>query len=320
MRTLRLALGFHCWFIVLLTVALYAMPAKGQIIVPGTGQRIAWDDFEDENWQFIPNFPKSSRENDGNERRPLGYSNNGMWIESAKRGAPDEVRRVPTPPGGLPGSKGALMLRTLYSSVPNTISYKPGQDDLIMRLSAHVGSIPTSWYPSVVVRVYLPPWDEWENRTGTSFGFRADVVGQKWETSKRRIFFIRRRKLVSQTYWPGMFIQFNSKTDPRYNEDSAMFIIRGDDAGYDFVGPMIYQTGWWTLGMSFTPDGRVHYFASPGVDRLTMKDHIASHAPYYMKCKQFNTIFFNITSPNDGRTHSTTWIIDDPELYVLRRR
>jgi hypothetical protein len=28
--------------------------------------------------------------------------------------------------------------------------------------------------------------------------------------------------------------------------------------------------------MSFTPDGMVHYFASPGVAELTMDDHITS--------------------------------------------
>ncbi|HID21666.1 MAG TPA: hypothetical protein EYP14_04615 [Planctomycetaceae bacterium] len=306
--------------IALATLAMLTSPAWGQIVVPGTGERIAWDDFEDENWEFTHNFPKSSRNIDGREREPFGISNNNLWIESAKRGQPDVILRVPTPPGGLPGSKGAMLMRTLYSGIPNTTSLKFQQDDLIMRLSSQVGAIPTSWYPSVVVRVYLPPFDEWENRTGASFGFRADVVGTKWEQPKRRgIFFIRRRKMVSHTYWPGMFIQFNSKTDPQYDEDSAVFIIRGDDSGRDFLGPYITQTGWWTLGMSFTPDGRVHYFASPGVDRLTMKDHIASHAPYYSKCKTFNTIFFNVCSANDGEHYSTTWIVDDPELYVIRR-
>jgi hypothetical protein len=32
-----------------------------------------------------------------------------------------------------------------------------------------------------------------------------------------------------------------------------------------------------------------------------------------------NTFFFNIVNNDDGRTWSTKWIIDDPELYVLRR-
>jgi len=291
-----------------------------QFVVPGTGQRVAFDDFEDEQWEFTNNFPKSSKNIDGQIRAPLGFSKNQLWIESTKRGQPDIIQRVPTPEGGLPGSHGALLLKSIYTGVPNRTSIKSQQDDLLMRMSSQVGGYaPVAWSPNVVVRVYLPPFDEWEDKTDTSFGFRADVVGTKWEQQKRGFLFIRRRKMVSETYWPGMFIQFNSKTDPQYDKDFAVFIIRGDDSGRDFVGPTITQTGWWTLGMSFTPDGRVHYFASPGVDRLTSADHIASHAPYYCRCQRFSSVFFNICNQNDGKTPSTTWIVDDPELYVIRR-
>ena len=294
--------------------------AYGQFIVPGTGERISWDDFEDENWHFEHNFPKSSREQDGQVRYPLGLSSNNLWIEGIKRGQPDIIERVPTPEGGLPGSQSALSMRTFHSGILQNPSATSQQDDLLMRMNAQVGSIPVSWYPNVVVRVYLPPFEEWEDATDTSFGFRSDVVGLTQGEVKRGFLFTRRSQPKLETYWPGMFIQFNSKTDPKYDQDFAVFIIRGDDSGHDFIGPSITKTGWWTLGMSFTPDGRVHYFASPGVDPLTAKDHIASHAPYYAKCQRFNTVFFNVCNQNNGRDYSTTWIIDDPELYVLRRR
>jgi hypothetical protein len=157
--------------------------------------------------------------------------------------------------------------------------------------------------------------------TGTTFGLRGDVSTTKEEEVTKRFLFIKRKKTVKETelYWPGMFVQFNSKNDPKHVQDSAFFIIRCDAMGEDVVGPQIKQLGWWTIGMTFTPDGRVHYFASPGVDDLTYRDHIASHFPYGNKCEKFNTMFFNITSRDDGKTWSTPWVIDDPAVYVRRR-
>src|SRR6516225_4079287 len=82
-------------------------------VVPGTGTRIAYDDFEDASWSYEPNLPKSSSNLDNQERQPGGTSSNSRWYESALRGQPDVVKRVPTPAGGLPGSKGSLSMRTL---------------------------------------------------------------------------------------------------------------------------------------------------------------------------------------------------------------
>ena len=79
------------------------------------------------------------------------------------------------------------------------------------------------------------------------------------------------------------------------------------------------QTGWWTLGMSFTPDGMTHFYASPGVDPLTERDHITTTKPYGHTAEMLNTFFFNIVSPDDGRSWSTEWIVDDPTLYYYTR-
>ena len=62
----------------------------------------------------------------------------------------------------------------------------------------------------------------------------------------------------------------------------------------------IDEPGWWTLGMSFTSDGQVHYYASEGVDDLTAEDHIMSSFPYGMKCITFNNFFFNVANWDNG--------------------
>jgi hypothetical protein len=46
-------------------------------------------------------------------------------------------------------------------------------------------------------------------------------------------------------------------------QDSAKISVRGDRLGHDIRKIDIDEPGWWTLGMSFTSDGQVHYYASP---------------------------------------------------------
>ncbi len=303
-------------------LGLFTNSASAQMIVPGTGTQIAFDNFEADGWDFYHNHPKSSEEQDGQVRQPAGYSNNGMWGEGLKRGQPDQMKIIDTPIGGLSGSKKSLLIRTKDSGRPGIRSYKMQQDDLVFNMFARTnGPIDISKGPSFVVRVYFPPFEQWDQKTGTTFGLRGDVSTTKEEKVLKRFLFFKRNKTVKEKelYWPGMFVQFNSKKDREYSEDSAFFIIRCDASGKDLVGPQIKQLGWWTLGMSFSPDGRVHYFASPGVDNLTYRDHIASHYPYGNKCEQFNTMFFNITSRDDGKTWSTPWVIDDPAIYTQRR-
>ena len=294
-------------------------------VVPGTGFKLTEvaDDFENEAWEFTPNWPKASQNLNGDTQHPLGEVNNGRWYESAYRGAPDIVRRVPTPPGGIPGSKGSLMLKTKFPGIPNMITKQQQQDDFLCNVNGIAGSLPTAWTPSVVTRVYIPPFAEWEQRTGSQFGFRADCEGMmsKPDTSPKGFFKkgggMRR---VQDAYWPGFFIQFNSKASGQYDRDSAIILIRSDELGRDLFGPTITEPGWWTLGMSFTPDGRVHYYASQGVDRLTQADFVTSQNPYGAHTDRFTTFFYNVVTMDDGKTWSTGWIVDDPEVFVLHRQ
>lgn len=306
-----------------LAAATVLSPEADAQVVPGTGFKVeqVGDDFEDADWEYTPNWPKASQNLDGDQRQPLGEANNGRWYESGYRGQPDIVRRVLTPAGGLPGSKGSLMLQTKLSGIPGMITRKQQQDDFLANVNGVVGAIPVRHTPSVVARIYLPPWDEWEQRSGASFGFRADLEGlMTKDEEKRGLFGIKVKSVKKQeAYWPGFFIQFNSKNDPKNEQDSALILIRSDELGRDLFGPYISEPGWWTFGMSFTPDGKVHYYASPGVDRLTQADYITSNFPYNAKAEKFVTFFFNVINEDDAKKPSTKWIIDDPEVYVGQR-
>ncbi|MCA9085679.1 MAG: hypothetical protein KDA81_16575 [Planctomycetaceae bacterium] len=299
-----------------IAIPVFFARADGQI-VPGTGIKHAkvGDNFEDENWQWIPNGPKSSREQDEQERRPLGGSNNGRWFESPKRGMPDVVQRVETPAGGIPGSKGSLRLQTLNSGIPGRISGRMEQDDLVMACTSRMGAIDVSRGPNCTCRIWLPPFQNWENRSGTHFGYRMDLKTTVRE--KKQGFLFSRTVTEQEAYWPGFFFEFHSETDPKYAEDEAILLIRGNNTGHE-VKSVKLTPGWWTFGMSVTPDGQVHFYARQGVEDLRASDHLYSSYPYSYTAELFATHFFNNVNTYDGKTWSTPFIVDDPAVYSLR--
>ena len=281
--------------------------AADEPFVPGAGVKVrqSGDNFEDPRWSYKMNGRKASFEQDEQQRPPGGASRNGRWYESAMRGQPDVIKRVKTPPNGLPGSKGALLLRTRLSGIPGELSGTQMQDDLLMGVATRIGRpVPVSWSPSCTVRVYLPEFDKWENRTGASFGIRADVRG-------------RHRDGGIEPYWPGFFVLFRSETSKKFDKDFAQISFRAQRSGRDRGGPKIYEPGWWTFGMSFTPDGQVHYYARAGVEDLTEEDHMYSSFPYGSECMYFDNFFVNVANWDNGKSWSTPWVIDDPAFFVI---
>lgn len=303
------------WAVGSFALLLAANTADAQL-VPGTGRKVAQvgDDFEDPNWSYKFNLPKGSHENDGQRREPSGISTNGRWFEGMMRGQPDTIKRVATPEGGLPGSTGALLMGSLHTGTPGSFSSSRQQDDLIVSVAPRLGGpVSVGREPNCVVRVYLPEWDQWERRSGTSFGFRAGCSAYKTKKKKGR-WGGSSTKL--EEYWPGLFIQFNPG-DGEKHPDAATLVVRAGPQGQDFAAKRITEPGWWTLGMSFTGDGQIHYYARPGIENLRQQDHISSQYPYGMRCERFDAFFFNVVNGDNG-TWSTPWIIDDPEMYLGR--
>ncbi len=309
--------GKQLLFVILLA-GFAANSLHAEPVIPGTGLKVkdVGDDFEDEDWSYIFNSPKSTRDIDKSDRYPSGESANGRWYEGMKRGHPDVVKRVPTPKKGLPGSTGSLLLQSLRTGIPGRPSYRMQQDDFIADVMYRLDTtIPVSRSPSVAVRVFLPPVKTWENRTGVHFGFRTALLTTVTKPPKGLFFSSSREE--TETYWTGMFLEFESKTDG-YKDDYAYWRLRADQWGNDFRSKQITTTGWWTIGVSISPDGMAHYYASPGVDDLTPEDHLTSQYPYGYRAESFKTFFFNVCNGDDGKTWSTAWVIDDPKVFVVR--
>ena len=292
------------------------MPA----VIPGSGTELTevGDDFEDETWTWNANLPKvlNFKDDTHSKNFPLGAASNGRWYEGQVRGQPDSVRRVETPVGGLTGSTGSLALRSLRTGSSHP-GHQQQQDDFIANIAERIGTIQVGRSPSVVTRVWFPPIDEWENRTGCHFAYR---VGVETNPHARQQGGLRYDKFEG-TYWPGMFIHMDSKegkgaTGNEY--DSAYFWMKATDDGRQMRGPQITTTGWWTLGMSLTPDGRVHYYAKPGVEDLTANDHIGSSFPFGYRAERLRSFFFNVCNGDDGKTWSTEFVVDDAKVFTLR--
>ena len=310
MMTLSLRFFIGCLLASALSFSQTQSAEAASPLVPGTGTLIDYvsDDFEDASWSFINNFPKSSREQDERLRSPTGRSTNGFWIEGPERGQPDHIKVVENPEGGLPGSQYGLSMRTLNSGIPGYRSNDVQQDDLIANCLSRLGmSIPVRDMPSAVVRVYLPAAEHWENRSGPHFGFRISTSTTVTERSEKKGFFSSTRmETKSEPYWPGIWIHFKSETSRNVEEDSAFLTFRGDRLGRDMRLKKIPadQFGWWTLGMSATGDGQIHFYAKQGVEDLTQEDHITSQFPYGYNAERFRTFFFNACNKNDGKTWS----------------
>jgi len=285
--------------------------------VPGTGTELTrvGDDFEDPEWRFIPNNPKSSEDINEQQNKPIGKSTNGRWFEGIKRGHPDIVKRVATPLGGIPGSTGALLLQSLHTGIPNRPSFKMHQEDFICNVQYRMGGpLSVARQPSVTTRVFLPPIDQWEKRSGPHFAFRAALETTKQTTKQRFLFSSTTQE--NEIYWPGLFILLESKHQTRKDHNYAYFRVRSNRNGGDFKGPQITTTGWWTLGMSFSSNGAVHYYAKSGVEDLTSDDYLTSQFPYGYRCERFRSFFYNVVNGDNGKAWTTPFIVDDPKVFV----
>jgi hypothetical protein len=268
-------------------------------VIPGSGIRVArtGDDFEDEKWAYYPQHPKSSWNINKDVHEPGSHSSNGRWAEGAKRGTPDVVRRVPTPPGGPEGSQGAMLFQSLYSGIPGTLTHQQQQDDLLHNTQALSGTLPVAWSPNCICRVYVPPTKYWEQRDGATFGYRTGLVAH-------------------EEFWPGIFLHMERKPTDGKTGPLVRAWIRADNYGRDLPSVTFEPESWITMGISHTPDGAVHFFLRPDLEDLTKEDCVGSYYCYGWRAHTFQTFFFNVINMDNGRSVSTPWIVDDAYLFA----
>jgi hypothetical protein len=201
-------------------------------------------------------------------REPGSSAKNFLWAEGAKRGTPDMVRRVPTPPGGLEGSTGSMLIQTLRSGIPGTLTHEQQQDDLLHNVAGTVGrTIPLAWSPNCVCRVFVPPVKYWERRDGATFGYRTGLLGHGNGNN-------------NEEYWPGIFLHMERPVKDGKQTFQVRSWLRADQYGRDLPSLTFEPETWITMGMSCTPDGACHFFLRPGIEDLEAKDCVGSYWCY----------------------------------------
>ena len=243
------------------------------------------DDFEDKNWCY--DYQK------GGDLR-------GLWRRGSGRGEPELLTRVPTPDGGRSGSIGALEVRT--NKIDGNDAKSNQEDFLTVEFKQKLKhSLTRTSQPVFLVRVWLPPFDEWGNYYW--FGFRQEA----WLDDKNK-------------YYPSIFLVSDKQTISK-----PFFRFRiGTGVASDIYGGPIKQSGWWTLAIAFDEKGVGYYYARPGVSVPTENDKM-------FDTKQFKTnngtanpfmdhvlySFFSLMYPPSGN-ESPRFVIDDYEVWVVK--
>ncbi|MGV2336392.1 MAG UNVERIFIED_CONTAM: hypothetical protein LVR18_20545 [Planctomycetaceae bacterium] len=187
------------------------------------------------------------------------------------------------------------------------------QDDLIMSCSSRVGMISAAAVPTASLASGSPALISGKTAPAAT---SATALTLKPPSPKRKKSCCSPKNVKKQEdYWPGFFIEFHSAHDGRFPKDEAWLIIRGNHLGQE-IRSIQLTPGWWTLGMSVSGDGRVHYYARPGVENLTPANLLHSGNPYSYSAEYFATHFYNVCNQNDGKTWSTPFIIDDPAIFT----
>jgi hypothetical protein len=249
------------------------------------------DDFEDADWAW-----DAAANRDTHSR----------W-QGSFRGAPKRLARVAPPTDGVPGSSGALALRTEGDQDAH-----PNQDDLINRdYAGRLGrALTRADQPVFRVRVWLPPFAEWTRGT-SNLGFRHEA---------RSVSLVSPQNTVGY-YYPSIWLrdvppaQAPAAHGPRWVVRIGTGVAADEDAG------PIPQPGWWTLALAFDEQGLGHYYARPGIGPLTAEHRIwdtTRFRPTQGANPAMDSVaygFFSLGYPADGRL-TPAFVVDDYEVWV----
>lgn len=288
---MRLLLPIVLFIVVISPVMASEQLGEGTIVSDVLGRTVRLnalcDDFEDKDWHY--DYQKHS-------------CYRGFW-RTDDRGDPKLLARIATPDGGKSGSTGALEIRTNNSDS----NHDPNQEDLLtVEFNQKLGSeLTRADQPVFIVRVWLPPFDQWSKGQSLNFGFRQTA-----------------RPSNGSEYYASIWLYHNTPPVGQI-EPGPRFVFRiGTDAPDVFDGP-IKQPGWWTLAIAFDEKGVGHYYARPGVDVPTEKDEMFSTVQFRPINGTDNPLmdhmgysFFSL-SRSKGDKVSPRFVIDDYEVWIV---
>jgi hypothetical protein len=275
-----------------------------EILIPGSGTPIEVCDFE-----------RSSEHAEDVYDYGAGRTGTGYGLCGSLRGVPENIVASPPQPGALPGSRRALYFERedrarsrFYEENPEAVGTQvygvpdeENQDDFLLRAGRFVASDGLS----ITVRYFV----DLNRDAYCSFALRSTG----WFTDGRE----------HQRIYPAVWLYSADDGTGAFRDLRAFLRVAdfstGDRGFYkrDLLLDLPDKEGWWTLGLAFSHDGDVHYFASPGSDELTPADYLTSGsvvAPGYWFVENLDAVVM-ISTSNFCRSNPIQ-TMDDIQVYV----
>ena len=274
--------------------------------MPGTGTKIDYvgDKFEEADWGFVHNMPKSSKELNERTYGPMAYSMNRRWAEGPERGQPDSLKVDSHAARRSAGQHAGVADHDVAVRHPGRqFQRRPARRfDHERCLANRFDDSRRASCRTVSCESICPTRSCGKIDPGPHFGIRLGV--RTTAEKPREGLFAIGTEMKNEPYWPGIWIHFKSETSRGVEKDSAYLTIRSNSRGGDFRSKEIpvEQFGWWTFGMSISGDGQIHYFAKPGIEDLTMDDHITSQFPVRLPRRTTQRVFLQHLQP-ERRSH-----------------
>ncbi|CAB5496393.1 hypothetical protein THERMOT_510 [Bathymodiolus thermophilus thioautotrophic gill symbiont] len=242
------------------------------VAIPGTGSTVQKLDFEKEKRGSSDFFYNH------------GWAGQGYGLTGTQRGAPESIKvgRTPNVKSGFSDSSLFSGKKSLqfYSHIRNSQWHddhstggtkyysgadKENQDDFFMPIINKKGWV-ASDTPAVLMHIYTEGISLMDSLQYTSL--RMPTVSKFWNGTKAR--------------WPGIWIYQNPR-NLKYTISLRRPAPSSMDVSFDFPGvKKIQESTWWTLGLSITPNGNIHYFlADSYVENLTMEHYLSSSFQLY---------------------------------------
>lgn len=213
--------------------------------------------------------------------------------DQEKRG-PESLKPVDTPIGGRPGSHGALEMSRIDD---------PWQQEMLSpAFKNKLGrALKREDQPIFIVRIYLPPFDQWGD--AYHFGFRQQTYAKGIE------------KVIPEAkddkYSTSIWVKKDGKKISFYFR--AANVQPNDQPG----GPAV-KPGWWTWAIAFDKNGIGHYYISEGTASPTKDDEVFDTTKFQPSnnphMEEIEYSYFAIARGGGN----PKFVIDDYEVWVKK--
>lgn len=237
------------------------------VAIPGTGDIVQKLDFEKE------------VEGESDFSYNHGWAGQGYGLTGTQRGAPESIKVVHTPSSNVFSGKKSLQFyshnrnsqwRTDHHTTGTEYDNpdKEQQDDFFMPIIKKQGE--KGWVatdtPAVLMHIYTEGISSTDEHQYTSLRMPiVSKINRKYKGKNVR------------PWWPGIWI-YQKPSSNKYIIKLRRPASSSMDVPFNFPeAKKIQESTWWTLGLSITPDGNIHYFLTDSyVKNLTMKHYLTS--------------------------------------------